>query len=90
MKSKVLIICHTLIIKRYSLIFSFLSIVLTSMAALYMERKNISIKSALGASTFQLCLPFIIEYMLLFISSICIGITYFQWENSGVIEIQKD
>lgn len=88
-ENKVLIICHTLIIKRYSLIFSFLSIVLTSMAALYMERKNISIKSALGASTFQICLPFIIEYMLLFVLAICIGIMYFQWENSGVIEIQK-
>ena len=60
------------------------------MAALYMEHKNISIKSALGASTFQICLPFIIEYMLLFILSICIGIMYFQWENSGVIEIQKE
>ena len=54
-----------------------------------MESKNISIKSALGASTFQICLPFIIEYMLLFILSICIGTTYFQWENSGAIEIQK-
>lgn len=69
--------------------FSFISILLTSMATLYMERKNISIKSALGASTFQLCLPFVIEYMLLFVLSICIGIMYFQWENSGVIEIQK-
>lgn len=59
------------------------------MAALYMERKNISIRSALGASTFQICLPFIIEYMLLFVLAICIGIMYFQWENSGVIEIQK-
>ena len=27
--------------------------------------------------------------MLLFVLSICIGIMYFQWENSGVIEIQK-
>lgn len=80
---------YPLLLSGTVLFFSFLSIVLTSMAALYMERKNISIKSALGASTFQLCLPFIIEYMLLFISSICIGITYFQWENSGVIEIQK-
>ena len=27
--------------------------------------------------------------MLLFVLAICIGIMYFQWENSGVIEIQK-
>ncbi|PEF38931.1 ABC transporter permease [Bacillus wiedmannii] len=81
---------YPLLLSGTVLFFSFLSIVLTSMAALYMERKNISIKSALGASTFQICLPFIIEYMLLFILSICIGIMYFQWENSGVIEIQKE
>ncbi|WP_439875089.1 ABC transporter permease [Bacillus mycoides] len=81
---------YPLLLSGTVLFFSFLSIVLTSMAALYMERKNISIKSALGASTFQICLPFIIEYMLLFILSICIGITYFQWDNSGIIEIQKD
>ncbi|CUB10234.1 FtsX-like permease family protein [Bacillus cereus] len=81
---------YPLLLSGTVLFFSFLSIVLTSMAALYMERKNISIKSALGASTFQICLPFIIEYMLLFILSICIGITYFQWENSGAIEIQKE
>ncbi|MGN4614990.1 ABC transporter permease [Bacillus cereus group sp. MYBK71-2] len=80
---------YPLLLSGTVLFFSFLSIVLTSMAALYMERKNISIKSALGASTFQLCLPFVIEYMLLFVLSICIGILYFQWENSGVIEIQK-
>jgi hypothetical protein len=81
---------YPLLLSGTVLFFSFLSIVLTSMAALYMERKNISIKSALGASTFQICLPFIIEYMLLFILSICIGIMHFQWENSGVIEIQKE
>ena len=81
---------YPLLLSGTVLFFSFLSIVLTSMAALYMERKNISIKSALGASTFQICLPFIIEYMLLFILSICIGIMYFQWENSGAIEIQKE
>ncbi|MDA1651946.1 ABC transporter permease [Bacillus cereus group sp. TH160LC] len=81
---------YPLLLSGTVLFFSFLSIVLTSMVALYMERKNISIKSALGASTFQICLPFIIEYMLLFILSICIGIMYFQWENSGVIEIQKE
>ncbi|MCC2341628.1 ABC transporter permease [Bacillus tropicus] len=81
---------YPLLLSGTVLFFSFLSIVLTSMAALYMEHKNISIKSALGASTFQICLPFIIEYMLLFILSICIGIMYFQWENSGVIEIQKE
>ncbi len=80
---------YPLLLSGTVLFFSFLSIVLTSMAALYMERKNISIKSALGASTFQICLPFIIEYMLLFVLAICIGIMYFQWENSGVIEIQK-
>ncbi|KAB2440481.1 ABC transporter permease [Bacillus luti] len=80
---------YPLLLSGTVLFFSFLSIVLTSMAALYMESKNISIKSALGASTFQICLPFIIEYMLLFILSICIGTTYFQWENSGAIEIQK-
>ena len=80
---------YPLLLSGTVLFFSFLSIVLTSIAALYMERKNISIKSALGASTFQICLPFIIEYMLLFILSICIGTTYFQWENSGAIEIQK-
>ncbi|MGG2935697.1 ABC transporter permease [Bacillus pacificus] len=81
---------YPLLLSGTVLFFSFLSIVLISMAALYMERKNISIKSALGASAFQICLPFIIEYMLLFILSICIGITYFQWENSGAIEIQKE
>ncbi|EJS65199.1 ABC transporter permease [Bacillus cereus] len=80
---------YPLLLSGTVLSFSFISILLTSMAALYMERKNISIKSALGASTFQICLPFIIEYMLLFILSICIGVTYFQWENSGAIEIQK-
>ncbi|CAH2462142.1 MULTISPECIES: ABC transporter permease [Bacillus] len=80
---------YPLLLSGTVLFFSFISILLTSMAALYMERKNISIKSALGASTFQLCLTFVIEYMLLFILSICIGIMYFQWENSGVIEIQK-
>ncbi len=80
---------YPLLLSGIVLFFSFLSIVLISMAALYMERKNISIKSALGASAFQICLPFIIEYILLFILSICIGITYFQWENSGTIEIQK-
>ncbi|MCU4977259.1 ABC transporter permease [Bacillus cereus] len=80
---------YPLLLSGTVLFFSFLSIVLTSMAALYMERKNISIRSALGASTFQICLPFIIEYMLLFVLAICIGIMYFQWENSGVIEIQK-
>ncbi|QWH10609.1 ABC transporter permease [Bacillus mycoides] len=80
---------YPLLLSGTVLFFLFISILLTSMAALYMERKNISIKSALGASTFQLCLTFVIEYMLLFILSICIGIMYFQWENSGVIEIQK-
>ncbi|EJR02498.1 ABC transporter permease [Bacillus cereus] len=80
---------YPLLLSGTVLFFSFISILLTSMATLYMERKNISIKSALGASTFQLCLTFVIEYMLLFILSICIGIMYFQWENSGVIEIQK-
>jgi len=80
---------YPLLLSGTVLSFSFISILLTSMATLYMERKNISIKSALGASTFQLCLPFVIEYMLLFVLSICIGIMYFQWENSGVIEIQK-
>ncbi|MCU5380094.1 ABC transporter permease [Bacillus cereus] len=80
---------YPLLLSGTVLFFSFLSIVLTSMATLYMESKNISIKSALGASTFQICLPFVIEYMLLFILSICIGTTYFQWENSGAIEIQK-
>ncbi|MBJ8070941.1 hypothetical protein BWGOE4_07160 [Bacillus mycoides] len=80
---------YPLLLSGTVLFVSFISILLTSMAALYMERKNISIKSALGASTFQLCLTFVIEYMLLFILSICIGIMYFQWENSGVIEIQK-
>nr|EEK69208.1 ABC transporter, permease [Bacillus wiedmannii] len=80
---------YPLLLSGTVLSFSFISILLTSMATLYMERKNISIKSALGASNFQLCLPFVIEYMLLFILSICIGIMYFQWENSGVIEIQK-
>ncbi|WHY29933.1 ABC transporter permease [Bacillus wiedmannii] len=80
---------YPLLLSGIVLSFSFISILLTSMATLYMERKNISIKSALGASAFQLCLPFVIEYMLLFILSICIGIMYFQWENSGVIEIQK-
>ncbi|TBX72267.1 ABC transporter permease [Bacillus mycoides] len=80
---------YPLLLSGTVLFFSFISILLTSMAALYMERKNISIKSALGASTFQLCLTCVIEYMLLFILSICIGIMYFQWENSGVIEIQK-
>ncbi|MGE6347425.1 ABC transporter permease [Bacillus mycoides] len=80
---------YPLLLSGTVLFFSFISILLTSMATLYMERKNISIKSALGASTFQLCLTFVIEYMLLFILSICIGIMYFQWENSGLIEIQK-
>ncbi|OFD47969.1 ABC transporter permease [Bacillus mycoides] len=80
---------YPLLLSGTVLFVSFISILLTSMAALYMERKNISIKSALGARTFQLCLTFVIEYMLLFILSICIGIMYFQWENSGVIEIQK-
>ncbi|PFW57730.1 ABC transporter permease [Bacillus cereus] len=80
---------YPLLLSGTVLFFSFLSIVLTSMAALYMESKNISIKSALGASAFQICLPFIIEYMLLFILSIYIGIKYLQWENSGAIEIQK-
>ncbi|HDR4563243.1 ABC transporter permease [Bacillus cereus] len=80
---------YPLLLSGTVLFFSFLSIVLTSMAALYMESKNISIKSALGASAFQICLPFIIEYMLFFILSIYIGTTYFQWENSGAIEIQK-
>lgn len=81
---------YPLLLSGTVLSFSFISILLTSMAALYMERKNISIKSALGASTFQICLPFIIEYMLLFILSICIGTMYFQWDNSGIIDIQKD
>ena len=80
---------YPLLLSGTVLSFSFISILLTSMATLYMERKNIAIKSALGASTFQICLPIIIEDMLLFILSICIGTTYFQWENSGAIEIQK-
>lgn len=71
------------------LIFSIFSIILTSLASLYMERKNIAIKLALGASDFQVSVSYLIENIIIFLVSIICCTTYFRWDNKVQLQIDK-
>lgn len=78
-----------LILSGVVLIFSLFSIILISLTSLYMERKNIAIKLALGASDFQISISYIIENILLFIISIYFCTAYFKWDNNAIMKIDE-
>ncbi|MGE7219693.1 ABC transporter permease [Priestia koreensis] len=79
-----------LILSGILFVFSLLSLMMTATASLYMERKNISIKSALGASAFQISLPYLLEFVLLFSLSLYFSTLYFKWDKSALITMQKE
>lgn len=81
---------YPLVLSALIMIFSFISISFILLTNIYMNKRSIAIKLALGASDFQISLTYIFENLILYIVSINASIFYFKYENKIPKEMLQD